>query len=68
MAGIPITNGFRIFVGPDGETNLDQILDGRVFPLIPNAEDLKKPLGYYDADFKLVEEEELPAGLVRNIA
>ncbi len=66
MAGIPITNGFRVFVGPDGETNLDQILDGRVFPLIPNAEDHRRQLGYYDADFKLVQKEGLPAGLVRN--
>jgi hypothetical protein len=45
-------NGFRLYLGDDGDLRLDQLVGGMVYPLEPSEEDQSKKLGYYDEDFK----------------
>jgi Escherichia/Staphylococcus phage prohead protease len=56
-----LTNGFRLYRGEDGLL-LDQIVDGMVYGLEPLPDDQARQLGYYDAEFNLVEPEQKSAG------
>lgn len=53
-----IQYGYRIYDGSDGELHLDQIFDGRVYPLQPAPEDHDKKRGYYGPRFEYLGEEE----------
>jgi hypothetical protein len=58
----PIKSGYHIYKGNDGKLRMDQIVNGNVYPLIPEDDDKQLALGYYDYDMKLVEAELIKDG------
>jgi len=56
-----VFSGYRLYQGLDGRLHLDQIIEGRVYPLQPNADDAERPVGFYGPDFSYLGAEE-PGG------
>ena len=57
-----IENGYRIYDGLDGRLHFDQIVQGQVYPLKPEASDARLERGFYGPDFTYLGNEDSDGG------